>query len=74
MKLVELSVADNAGDVGPKSDFPILAFTPGELSSFYGNGRGSRERARVFNFADLPCPPMSVMVRFMHLHLVMFVY
>lgn len=65
MKVVEMSVTDGVGPVGPTNGFPILAFTPGELSTFYGDGRlFMTQSARPFNEADLPCPPMSVMVSF----------
>lgn len=63
MKVVELTVSDHAGAFGPTRGFPILAFTAGELSSFIGNGVANGEDLRPFNVADLPCPPMSVMVR-----------
>ena len=33
-----------------------MSFAPGELSTIEGNGGATK----VFNFADLPCPPASV--------------
>ena len=44
----------------------MLAFTPGELSTIAGPLLESGFLAlttKQFNFADLPCPPASVMVR-----------
>lgn len=45
----------------------MLTFSPGELSTIVGPLRLQGDHfadisTRRFNFADLPCPPQSVMV------------
>lgn len=42
----------------------VFTFTPGELSTLAGpvHLSGPLPPARAFNFADLPCPPQSIMV------------
>ena len=59
-----LSATDDCGLRGNNIKSTMLAFAPGELSTVQGHlwGGGVREqKTKVFNFADLPCPPYDVM-------------
>ena len=64
-----LSATDDCGYVGGKQEIiesTILAFEPGELSTVAGPlvsfVNGKDKATSVYDFADLPCPPTSVMV------------
>lgn len=60
-----LSANDECGGVGTAIHSTMLAFHPDELSTMNSmgyNGPGS-PITHAFNFSDLPCPPLSVMVR-----------
>ena len=59
-----LSATDDCGLRGNNIKSTMLAFAPGELSTVQGHlwGGGVQEqKTKVFNFADLPCPPYDVM-------------
>ena len=59
-----LSATDDCGIRGNNIKSTMLAFAPGELSTVQGHlwGGGVQEqKTKVFNFADLPCPPYDVM-------------
>ena len=60
-----LSATDRCGYRGPTIDSTLLAFTPGELSTVATAMYAARQKGittgSVYNFNDLPCPPMSVM-------------
>lgn len=59
-----LSATDVCGIRGKTISSTMLAFAPGELSTVQGHlwGGGNQVKStKVFNFADLPCPPQSVM-------------
>lgn len=59
-----LSATDRCGFRGKTVSSTMLAFAPGELSTVQGHlwGGGAQIKStRVFDFADLPCPPQSVM-------------
>lgn len=59
-----LSATDDCGLRGNNIKSTMLAFAPGELSTVQGHlwGGGVQEqKTKVFNFADLPCPPYEVM-------------
>ena len=59
-----LSATDDCGLRGSKIKSTMLAFAPGELSTVQGHlwGGGVQEqKTKVYNFADLPCPPYDVM-------------
>ena len=59
-----LSATDGCGLRGNNIKSTMLAFAPGELSTVQGHlwGGGVQEqKTKVFNFADLPCPPYDVM-------------
>ena len=59
-----LSATDMCGSRGNSISSTMLAFAPGELSTVQGHlwGGGSQnQKTKVFNFADLPCPPYDVM-------------
>ena len=64
-----LSATDFCGYLGPIIKSTLVAFAPGELSTIatpldfgIGGALGSIPSATsVYNFDDLPCPPMSVM-------------
>lgn len=62
-----ITAIDRCGNVGTPVPYTVLAFTPGELSTIEGPvwDRSSIQASRTksFDFADLPCPPTSVMVR-----------
>lgn len=67
-----IKAADWCGISGSQATITetMLAFSPGELSTIAGpifdpTGTGDKYfyPTKVFNFADLPCPPQSVMVR-----------
>jgi len=65
-----ISAADWCGPVGSEATITqtMLTFSAGELSTIAGplhNPVGSSHQnfsTRMFDFADLPCPPQSVMV------------
>ena len=62
--LYSLSATDDCGLRGNNIKSTMLAFAPGELSTVQGHlwGGGVQEqKTKVFNFADLPCPPYDVM-------------
>ena len=64
-----LSATDFCGYLGPIIESTLVAFAPGELSTIatplnvgIGGALGSIPSiTSVYNFDDLPCPPMSVM-------------
>lgn len=59
-----LSASDSCGYVGKTYVSTMLTFAPGELSTVQGPlySLGVEDfSTNVFNFADLPCPPYSVM-------------
>lgn len=59
-----LSATDMCGFRGNNITSTMLAFAPGELSTVQGHlwGGGVQEqKTKVFDFADLPCPPFEVM-------------
>ena len=64
----EVSIVEELGAaVCASFSVPMLSFSPGELSTIEGlhlSGPlpGISGVTKVFNFADLPCPPRSVMV------------
>ncbi len=72
-----ITAADECGGLGSESSITqtMLTFTPGELSTIAGplyNPVGSLFRnyeTKMFDFADLPCPPQNVMVKLANLHL-----
>ena len=52
-----ISAGNTCSQVGNGSQTSVtMSFAPGELSTIEGN----RGATKVFNFADLPCPPASV--------------
>ena len=61
-----LWAADRCGPIGTYIPSTMLAFAPGELSTIewpvWDRGNIPPEATKSFNFADLPCPPSSVMV------------
>ena len=60
-----LSATDSCGYRGATIDSTLIAFAPGELSTVATAMYAALEHAvtlgSVYNFNDLPCPPMSVM-------------
>ena len=59
-----LSATDACGLRGNKIESTMLAFAPGELSTVQGHlwsGGVQHQKTKVFDFADLPCPPYDVM-------------
>ena len=62
-----LYAVDRCGAVGTFINYTMLAFTPGELSTIevpaWQRASIPLSATKSFNFADLPCPPQSVMVR-----------
>ena len=60
-----LSATDQCGYRGPTIDSTLLAFAPGELSTIatamFAAQQNHITTGSVYNFNDLPCPPMSVM-------------
>ena len=59
-----LSATDACGLRGDKIESTMLAFAPGELSTVQGHlwsGGVQHQKTKVFDFADLPCPPYDVM-------------
>ena len=60
-----LSATDSCGYRGTTIDSTLIAFAPGELSTVATAMYSALEYAvtpgSVYNFNDLPCPPMSVM-------------
>ncbi len=59
-----LSATDMCGLRGNKISSTMLAFAPGELSTVQGHlwsGGVQSQKTKVFDFADLPCPPYDVM-------------
>ena len=60
-----LSATDSCGYRGPPIKSTLLAFTPGELSTIatamYAAQQNGVTTGSVYNFDDLPCPPMSIM-------------
>ena len=61
-----LAVRDRCGTVGTDISYTILAFAPGELSTIeiplWDRDNIPSSATKSFNFADLPCPPLSLMV------------
>lgn len=67
-----LSATDSCGLLGPVITSTLLSFAPGELSTIgqpianlnddFNLGHYLLTNIQPFNFADLPCPPYSVMV------------
>ena len=61
-----LYAVDRCGAIGTYNPYTMLAFAPGELSTIewpvWDRGSIPLEATKSFNFADLPCPPQSVMV------------
>ena len=59
-----LSATDMCGLRGKKIGSTMLAFAPGELSTVQGHlwgGGVQDQKTKVFDFADLSCPPYEVM-------------
>ena len=59
-----LSATDMCGFRGNNITSTMLAFAPGELSTVQGHmwdGGVQQQKTKVFDFADLPCPPSDVM-------------
>ena len=59
-----LSATDMCGLRGNKVNSTMLAFAPGELSTVQGHlwsGGVQNQKTKVYDFADLPCPPFDVM-------------
>ena len=60
-----LSATDSCGYRGATINSTLLAFAPGELSTvataMYAAINSDTTSGSVYNFNDLPCPPMSVM-------------
>ena len=59
-----LSATDDCGVRGNNIPSTMLAFAPGELSTVQGHlwgGGVQQQKTKVFDFADLPCPPFNVM-------------
>ena len=59
-----LSATDMCGFRGNNISSTMLAFAPGELSTVQGHlwgGGVQDQKTKVFDFADLPCPPYDVM-------------
>lgn len=59
-----LSATDMCGFRGNNITSTMLAFAPGELSTVQGHlwgGGVQQQKTKVFDFADLPCPPFDVM-------------
>ena len=61
-----LYAVDRCGAIGTFIPYTMLAFAPGELSTIeypaWNRGNIPANATKSFNFADLPCPPSSVMV------------
>ena len=61
-----LWAADRCGAIGTYIPYTMLAFAPEELSTIempvWDRGNIPPGATKSFNFADLPCPPSSVMV------------
>ena len=73
-----LQATDSCGFLGPQIPSTMLEFAPGELSTLAGPMRGpvrdfvldasgalalpQGPPTSVYNFADLPCPPLKVQV------------
>ena len=56
-------MSDTCGPLGP-SHTTVIAFDPDELSSMYPvEDLIVGFKTKKFDFADLPCPPRSAMVR-----------
>lgn len=57
---------DRCGAIGTLIPYTMLAFAPEELSTIelpaWDRGNIPSGATKSFNFADLPCPPQSVMV------------
>ena len=66
VRFSSLWAADRCGPIGTYIPSTILSFNPGELSTIewpvWDRGNIPPEATKSFNFADLPCPPSSVMV------------
>ena len=59
-----LSATDMCGFRGNNISSTMVAFAPGELSTVQGHlwgGGVQNQKTKVFDFADLPCPPFDVM-------------
>lgn len=59
-----LSATDGCGVRGNSILSTMIAFAPGELSTVQGHlwsGGVQKQKTKVFDFADLPCPPYDVM-------------
>ena len=59
-----LSATDMCGLRGNKVNSTMLAFAPGELSTVQGHlwsGGVQKQKTKVYDFADLPCPPFDAM-------------
>ena len=64
VKFQTLQASDACGPIGLTDSIlsTIVAFDPGELSTFIGSPEVGATRISAFNVADLPCPPQSIMV------------
>ena len=73
VNFIGLQAKDDCGPVRTASSMytTMIAFDADELSTIVGDGylgdyHYETKRIRPFNFADLPCPPQSVMVYVPH--------
>ena len=61
-----LYAVDRCGPIGTYIPYTMLTFMPGELSTIewpaWDRANIPLAATKSFNFADLPCPPSSVMV------------
>lgn len=61
-----LYAVDRCGAIGTLIPYTMLAFAPGELSTMewpaWDRVSIPPEATKSFNFADLPCPPLSILV------------
>jgi len=57
----DVSATDKCGQFGQVHTSVTLAFAPDELSTVEGPFNLAAQTTKSFNFADLPCPPQSVL-------------